>query len=372
MTSNKNLVPRRDFIKTSALGLSALSIGLPLNSALATSCGSSGKDKLGIALVGLGNYSKGQLAPSLLETEHCYLSAIVTGTKEKEKEWAEKYNIPKGNIYNYENFDDIASNKDIDIVYIVLPNSMHAEFTIRAAKAGKHVICEKPMAVSAAECKAMIKACNDNNVKLSIGYRLQFDPYHKRIINLSKENTLGSINYVNADFAFTIGDPTQWRLKKDLAGGGALMDVGVYCIQACRYSFGQEPIALRAQAFNSGNEKFKEVNETITWQMEFPDGKISNSTTSYAMSVNSLFVSAQKGKAQLMPSYGYGGIEGFIKDEILEFPKFNQQAAQMDTFALNVKNNTESIVPGEEGLKDMKVIEAIFKSLEQNGARILI
>jgi predicted dehydrogenase len=228
------------------------------------------------------------------------------------------------------------------------------------------------MAVSVAECEAMIKACKNNNVKLSIGYRLQFDPYHKKIINLSREGSFGPINYVNADFAFTIGDPTQWRLKKSLAGGGALMDVGVYCIQACRYSFGQEPIALRAQAFNSGNEKFKEVNETITWQMEFPDGKISNSTTSYAMSVNSLFMSAQKGKAQLMPAYSYGGLRGFVGDETLEFPIFNQQAAQMDAFALNVKNNTESIVAGEEGLKDMKVIEAIFKSIEKNGARILI
>lgn len=372
MESNKNLVPRRDFIKKSTLGISALSIGLPLNSALATSCASSRKEKLGIALVGLGHYSKGQLAPSLLETEHCYLSAIVTGTESKAQEWAGKYNISKNNIYNYENFDNIASNKDVDIVYIVLPNSMHAEFTIRAAKAKKHVICEKPMAVTVAECEAMIKACNDNNVKLSIGYRLHFDPYHQKIINLSKEGSMGSINYVNADFAFTIGDPSQWRLKKELAGGGALMDVGVYCIQACRYTFGQEPIALRAQAFNSGNEKFKEVNETITWQMEFPDGKISNSTTSYAMSVNSLFVSAQNGKAQLMPAYSYGGLKGFIGNDALQFPKFNQQAAQMDAFALNIKNNTASIVPGEEGLKDLKVIEAIFKSIEQNGARVEI
>lgn len=367
-----NNVPRRDFIKKSSLGLSALGIGLPLNSVMASSCSSGEKKKLGIALVGLGGYATRQLAPALLETEHCYLSAIVTGTESKEKEWADKYGINKKSIYNYKNFDSIASNKDIDIVYIVLPNSMHAEFTIRAAKAGKHVICEKPMAVSVKECEAMINACNEHNVKLSIGYRLQFDPYHKKIISLSKEKALGDLNYVSSQFGFTIGDPKQWRLKKALAGGGALMDVGAYCIQASRYSFGQEPIALKAQAFNSGNEKFKEVHETITWQMEFPNGKISNSTTSYSMSVNSLFVSAQKGKAQLMPAYSYGGLKGFLGNENLEFPKFNQQAAQMDAFALDVKNNTESIVSGEEGLKDLKVIEAIFKSIAQGGARVLI
>ncbi len=361
---------RREFIKTSALGASALGV-MPLNAMMASSCTSKTK-KLGIALVGLGRYSSGQLAPALLETEHCYLAGIVTGTKAKEQQWADKYNIPKGNIYNYDNFDTIASNKDIDIVYVVLPNSMHAEFTIRAAKAGKHVICEKPMAVSVAECEAMIKACNDNNVKLSIGYRLHFDPYHKEIIKLSEENTLGTINYVRSDFAFTIGDPSQWRLKKSLAGGGAIMDLGVYCIQAARYGFGQEPIALKAQAFNSGAEKFKEVNEAITWQMEFPDGKFSNSTTSYNFNVNNLFLSAEKGQAEIDSAYSYRGLEGYVGKTKLDFPKFNQQAAQMDAFALNVIHNTSSIVPGEEGLRDMKVIEAVFKSIEQGGKRILI
>lgn len=371
METNENM-SRRNFVKKSSLGLGAAGIGLSLNSILACNLKFPSEKKLGVALVGLGGYATNQLAPALQETAHCYLAGIVTGTKEKEKIWADKYNIPEKNIYNYDNYDDIVSNKDIDIIYVVLPNSMHAEFTIRAAKAGKHVICEKPMAISVAEGNAMIKACEENHVKLSIGYRLQFDPYHKAIMDLSKNETYGKVTYVNSQFGFSIGDPTQWRLNKKLAGGGALMDVGVYCIQAARYSYGQEPIALRAQVFNSGVDKFKEVDETITWQMEFPDGKISNSTTSYAFSVNSLLVSTEKTKATLMPAYSYRGLEGVLGNEALEFPVVNQQALQMDAFAINVKENTKSMVSGEEGVKDLKVIEAIYKSIALGSKRVTI
>tara|TARA_R110002049_G_scaffold9962_2_gene49652 strand:- start:13942 stop:15057 length:1116 start_codon:yes stop_codon:yes gene_type:complete len=371
METNKNN-SRRNFVKKSSLGLGAIGVGLSLNSVLASNLKFNSDKKLGVALVGLGNYATNQLAPALQETIHCYLTGIVTGTKAKEKIWADKYNIPEKNIYNYENYDTIISNKDIDIIYVVLPNSMHAEFTIRAAKAGKHVICEKPMALSVSEGNAMVKACEENNVKLSIGYRLQFDPYHKTIINFSKEKNHGKITYVNSQFGFSIGDPTQWRLNKKLAGGGALMDVGVYCIQAARYSFGQEPIALSAQEFNSGADKFKEVDETITWQMEFPDGKISNSTTSYGFNVNSLLVSTEKTRATLMPAYSYSGLKGALGNEVLEFPPVNQQALQMDAFAMNVKENTKSFVSGEEGVRDLKVVEAIYKSIALGGKRVII
>lgn len=363
---------RRNFIKNSAIGIAGMGIGAPLTSALADNHNLGQAKKLGIALVGLGNYSTNQLAPALTETEHCYLAGIVTGTKEKEKIWAEKYNIPDKNIYNYGNFESIASNDDIDIIYVVLPNSMHAEFTIKAAKAGKHVICEKPMAVSVDECNAMIKACKDNNVKLSIGYRLQFSPYHKKIMSLSKEKPFGKVTYVSSQFGFKIGDPTQWRLKKSLAGGGALMDVGIYCIQAARYTYGQEPVALTAQEFKTDTKKFKEVDETITWQMEFPDGSISNHTTSYAFGTNHLIVSAEKARAIIMPAYGYGGLKGSVNDEVLDFDAPNQQAVQMDKFALNVLENTESIIPGEEGLKDQKVLEAVYRSLASGGKRVSI
>ena len=361
---------RRSFVKNSAIGVAGVGIGAPFASTLAACSKLSQSKKLGMALVGLGNYSTNQLAPALQETKNCYLAGIVTGTKEKEKIWAEKYNIPEKNIYNYDNFESIASNDDIDIIYVVLPNSMHAEFTIKAAKAGKHVICEKPMAVSVDECNAMIKACKDNNVKLSIGYRLQFSPYHEKFINLSKEKPFGKVTYISSQFGFKIGDPTQWRLKKDLAGGGALMDVGIYCIQAARYTYGQEPVALKAQEFKTDAEKFREVDETVTWQMEFPDGSMSNHTTSYAFGTNHLIVTSEKARGILMPAYSYNGLKGSLNNEILDFDAPNQQAVQMDNFALNVLENTESIISGEEGLKDMKVLEAVYKSLESGNKRV--
>src|SRR6056297_2588329 len=190
-------IDRRSFNKKLATGLIG-SVFLS-NSALALSFNRKNQNKLGVALVGLGGYSKGQLAPALLDTEYCYLAGIVTGTPSKEKEWMDKYNIPKQNVYNYENFDDIANNDAIDIVYVVLPNSMHADFSIRAARAGKHVICEKPMAISVEECDAIIEACKKAGVKLSVGYRMQSDPYTKEVKKYVAEKTFGDVKFVSSD-----------------------------------------------------------------------------------------------------------------------------------------------------------------------------
>ncbi|GEO10066.1 Gfo/Idh/MocA family protein [Segetibacter aerophilus] len=230
-----------------------------------------GQHKLGIALVGLGGYSSGELAPSLKETQHCYLSGIVTGSPDKAEKWKKQYNIPDKNIYNYQTFDSIKDNPDIDIVYVVLPNSMHAEYTIRAAKAGKHVICEKPMAVSTEECESMIAACKEVGKMLSIGYRLHFDPFHLEMMRLGQKKIYGPIKLIKA---YNGMDGTSgWRLDKKLAGGGPLMDLGVYCIQGARYTTGLEPISVAAQEGPKTNkEMFKNIEETILWQMEFPGG----------------------------------------------------------------------------------------------------
>ena len=193
--------------------------------------------KLGIALVGLGNYAGGQLAPALLQTEHCYLAGIVSGTPSKIDSWKARYNIAGENTYNYQTFDAIIENKAIDIVYVVLPNSMHAEYVIRAAKAGKHVICEKPMAISVDECDRMIAACKAAGRQLSIGYRLHFEPYNLEMARLGSQKIYGNIKNIKAGFGFTIGDPTQWRLKKALAGGGPLEDLGIYAIQGICYTW---------------------------------------------------------------------------------------------------------------------------------------
>jgi predicted dehydrogenase len=320
--------------------------------------------KLGVALVGLGYYSEHLLAPALQETNSCYLAGIVTGTPEKSERWKKQYNIPDKNIYTYQNFERIADNKAIDIVYVVLPNSMHHEFVIRAAKAGKHVICEKPMAVSSKECQQMIDACKKAGVKLSVGYRLHFEPFTQEVMRIQKQNVFGKVKIVESSMGFKIGDPNQWRLKKALAGGGAMMDVGIYAIQGARYSTGEEPLYVTAQEFKTDKIKFKEVDETILWQMEFPSGAVSNSTTTYASSVEHLCVSAENGWIELRPAFSYGPIAGKTSNGPLNFPHVNHQALQMDDFASCILDGRETSVGGEEGLKDLKVIEAIYKAIE--------
>lgn len=368
---------RRSFLKDLSLGLGAFSVANAFPS-LATASTSKASGKLGLALVGLGNYATKQLAPALESATDCYLAGIVTGTKEKESIWSEKYGIKDSNIYNYENFDSIVSNNEIDIVYIVLPNSMHAEYSIRAAKAGKHVICEKPMALNAVEGQAMIDACEENGVMLSIGYRLHFDPNTIEIMKLAKEKPYGPIKYVQSEAAFSMGNNLKaWRLNWELAGGGAVMDMGVYCIQAARYATGEEPIAIRAQEIKTDREKFKEVDETVTFQMKFPSGAYSNSTTSYNLRANRLYISYAQGAALLEPATKYTGIKGEVFKgqspvRTLEVQNIIQQERQMDGFARSIRDGVPSIVSGEEGLRDMKVIDALYRSLASGGKRIEI
>lgn len=330
------------------------------------------KKKLGVALVGLGNYAGGQLAPALQQTTNCYLAGIVTGTPSKIDTWKSKYGIVDKNVYNYENFDSIKDNPDIDIVYVVLPNSMHAEYVIRAAKAGKHVICEKPMAITVEECDRMIVACKEAGKMLSVGYRLHFEPYNLEMARLGQKKVYGNIKKMSAAFGFTAGDPNQWRLKKALAGGGPLMDVGIYCIQGFCYTSGMEPIAVRAQEGKKNNlEKFKDVEESLTWQFEFPGGIIAEGACSYAEGMNFLKAEAEKGTFELRPAYNYSGQKGNTPAGPMDFPKINQQAKQMDDFAEAITNKRPSPVPGEMGRRDVKYLQAIYKAME-TGQRVEI
>ncbi|HUR12313.1 MAG TPA: Gfo/Idh/MocA family oxidoreductase [Flavitalea sp.] len=320
--------------------------------------------KLGIALVGLGSYSTGQLAPALQETKDCYLAGIVTGTPAKATEWSQRYRIPEKNIYNYQDFDKIAGNKDIDIVYVVLPIAMHKEFTVRAAAAGKHVICEKPMALNVAECNSMIEACRKANKLLSIGYRLHFEPYNREMMRLGTKKVYGKVKRIDCGNGFVYGgDPNAWRLKKSLAGGGGMMDMGIYAIQGARYVTGMEPLYVTATEEKTKPELFREVDETIYFELEFADGIIAKGKSSYNANINHLKATAEKGWFELSQAYRYGGMAGATSDGPLQLPQINQQAAQMDDFAQCIKNGKQTRVPGEEGLRDIKVIEAIYKSI---------
>lgn len=351
---------RRKFLEYSAvLGAGALVLptrGLALGSQ---------QKKLGIALVGLGSYATNQLAPALMQTQYIELRGIVTGTPSKIPTWIEKYKIPEKNIYNYDNFDSIRDNKDIDIVYIVLPNSMHAEYTIRAAKAGKHVICEKPMAVNVKEGQAMIDACRKAGRQLAIGYRLHYDPFHMEIMRMSREKTFGKVLAVEASDGFRAGDPNQWRLKHALSGGGPLMDVGIYAIQGVRYTIGEEPIAVTAQEFpKTMPEKFVDVEESLAWQLYFPGGAVSNSFSTYTSGVNRLYAAAEKGWFKIENAFGYSGQQASTSKGPLDIKPINQQAAHMDGVALSVlENKPHNNVSGEEGLRDMKVIEGIYAAI---------
>jgi predicted dehydrogenase len=286
----------------------------------------------------------------------------VTGTPSKAKKWQEKYSIPDANIYNYENFDSIKDNPDIDIVYVVLPNAMHAEFTIRAAQAGKHVICEKPMATSIKDCEDMIAACERAGKLLSIGYRLHFDPYNLAMVEYSQQRTFGSIKKIIADDGLDI-EPNVWRLDNKLAGGGPLMDVGIYCVQGAIYTAGTLPLAVTAKEGKKTDlKRFKEVEQSMTWQMEFPGGVVAECSTSYAEELNLLRAEAENGWFQLNPAYEYKGLKGKTSNGSFTFPKVNQQALQIDDFANCVLSNKKSKVPGEMGLRDVKILLAIYEA----------
>ena len=364
---------RRSFNGLATKGLlgSAFLANMPLANAFTTNKNSK---KLGVALVGLGSYSTYQLAPSLLDTEHCYLAGIVTGTKEKESVWQEKYNIPKENIYNYENFDTIADNDSIDVIYVVLPNSMHAEFCIRAATAGKHVICEKPMAVSVAECDAIMNACNEHKVKLSVGYRMQSDPYTHEVKKYVREKTFGDVLFVSSDAGYVSnGNPDQWRLNKKLSGGGALMNMGVYAIQTSIYGTGQNPISVSAQEFSTRPDYFKDTDETITAQFKFENGAVAHMMTSHNANGNRLKCHCNKGWFELDPAHSYGPISGRTSNgDVLKFPHKRQQALQMDDFAKHILLDSKNVAPGEMGKRDMIIVEAIYKSIREGGQEQLL
>lgn len=350
---------RRPFIKTT-LGASVATL----------TCGAAepaiaGK-KLGWALVGLGSLSSNQIAPALQKSNFSKLAAVVTGTPEKGIQWREKYGLPENKVYSYESFDKMIDDPDIDVVYIVLPNSMHHEFSIRAAEAGKHVFCEKPMANSARECREMIQACEKAQRQLGVGYRCQFEPHHREAIRFAREKVFGRLQHVDAGFGFAIGDPAQWRLRKALAGGGALMDVGVYPLQACRYLSGEEPIEVSAFETKTDLVKFAEVDETIHWMMKFRSGLTANCVTTYQFNGCDHFtVFGSKGRFGVKPCYGYTGQAGWTSNpEIsLSFPAIDHFAAQMDAFSLAIVQKRVFEPSGQEGLRDLLVVEAIYRSI---------
>lgn len=314
--------------------------------------------KLGVALVGLGSYSTHQLAPALRETKHCYLAGIVTGTPEKADLWKQEYLIPDQNIYHYRAFDQVKDNPDIDIVYVVLPNALHKEYVIRAAMAGKHVICEKPMAITVQDCDAMIEACRQAGTRLAMGYRLHFEPHNLEAMRLGRYRIFGKLRTLIAEKG--INGTSHWRLDKKIAGGGPLMDLGIYCVQAVRYTTGMEPLSV---CVKESTPTPQTIENSLTWEMELPEGIIATCRTSYSKSMNLLRAEAENGWFELSPAYAYNGIQGRTSQGNMNFPQVNQQALQLDDIALSIKENRPITVPGEMGRQDIKILEAIYASM---------
>ena len=356
---------RRQFIQNiSAISAATL---LEFNSLAATK-----KKKLGIALIGLGYYSKDLLAPALQLTQFAELKGIVTGSPEKIPVWKEKYNLEDKNIYNYQNFDEIAKNPDIDIVYVVLPPSMHREYVERAAKAGKHVFCEKPMAPTVADCKAMILACEKAKVKLAIGYRCQHDPNIQAYRKITKSQKFGKVLEVTSKAAYNEGRTNHWKQIKAM-GGGVMGDMGVYAIQGARMAVGLEPIAVTAFNKTIRTEIYKEMEETVEYTLEFPGGIKANCLSSFGQNVNSLEIKYEKGWLKMEPQSGYLGNKGVLSDGTkIDFPLKNQQTKQMDDDCLAIISGKKLMATGYEGMRDIKIVEAILKSAAMGGKRVMI
>jgi predicted dehydrogenase len=349
-------------------GLAAASVSMtPMTKLHASERRRAPRRQLGYAIVGLGGYATRQIMPAFAGCESSRLVALVSGSPDKARTLATEYGLSERNIYNYDNFDTIRDNPDVDIVYVILPNSMHHEYTIRAAQAGKHVLVEKPMANTARECEEMIAACRQANVKLMVGYRSRFQPHNQLAIQMTRDQELGTTKVIESMKGFNIGNPDQWRLNRELAGGGSLMDIGVYAVNATRYLTGEEPTEVTAMEYSTPDDpRFREVEELLNFQLRFPSGILATCVSSYGSGHNRYRVTATRGWLELEPAISYSGQQmrvsqgGRVEERVPPTPPKDQFAGQLDHLAESVINDTEPICAGEDGLADLRVIEAIY------------
>lgn len=364
---------RRDFLQKLSFGLGTAALFPVTADAWGNDRPNPSGKKLRVALMGLGGYAN-IVARAMKDCKMATLAGIVTGTPSKINTWKRDYNIPDKNIYNYNSLPDIANNPDIDLVYITTPNSLHYKHVLQVAATGKHIICEKPLADNAQQAREMVEVCKKAGVKFYVGYRLHFEPFTREVIRMRASGAFGKIKFVDNFMGFRIGDPTQWRLKKALAGGGALMDVGVYSLNGARYATGEEPVWVTAQEIKTDPVKFAEVDETVLFQLGFPSGAIASCGCSYNFNdAERLFLTGEKGFAELRPAFGYGPIKGSTHLGPINQPSVTHQTYQMDGIADCILNGKpDPNVTGEEGLKDMIVIDAVYESIKKGGEKILI
>jgi predicted dehydrogenase len=328
--------------------------------------------RLGVAVVGIGHLTMEQIMPGFGQAKNVRVTALVSGEPAKARVVAGQYGVPEKNLYGYADFDRLRDNPDVDIVYIVLPNNMHMEYTIRAAQAGKHVLCEKPMATSSADAARMVDACRQAGRKLMIAYREQYDPYHRALIGTARNKEFGQVRLITAINGQNQGNPEQWRQFRSQAGGGSLPDVGLYCLSAARYLTGEEPVEITAQLTQPKDDpRFREVEDICAFTLRFPSGIIANCVSSYSLHESRyLRMMAQEAWVELDAAFAYEGLTMRIGRQVgkthsveqRRFSEHNQFAREMDHFAECIRANKEPHTPGEEGLQDQRLMEAIYQA----------
>jgi predicted dehydrogenase len=361
---------RRDFTKLGALGLASQAVP----AALAQVSGS----KIGYCVIGLGRIAD-HFMRGVKDSSTSQITGLVSGHRDKALRIAAQYGVPASSIYSYEQMDAMRTNPAINAVYVALPNSMHAEYTIRSAKAGKHVLCEKPMATSVADSKAMIAACQAAKVKLMIAYRLHYEPTTLRTIQLIRDGAVGKIQAINSANGFNIAKG-EWRTTKALAGGGPLMDVGIYCLNATRYLTGEEPVSITASISTVDHDsRFDTVEENTSWTMQFPSGALASCSTTYGASQPGFYrVYGSKGWLEvaefgyegqhLKANYRTGGpgTPPTVLDELSTERDPKQFLRQVDHMTDCIINDKVPQTPGEEGLRDMQYMQQIYKAAGQD------
>jgi predicted dehydrogenase len=317
---------------------------------------------LGVAVVGLGGVATGQILPALRDTKHCHLAALVSSSADKLREEGAKYGISEDSLYTYDEFDRIAMNPSVDIVHIALPNALHAEYAIRAARAGKHVLCEKPLAASVAQAQAMIAASNAAGKYLAVAYRTHHSRHHEALRRLAREQTFGRLKCIRASIGFGIED--DWRLDLSLAGGGVLLEQGVYAVNTARNLVGALPVEVFGHQFTTDPARYSEVEESVMWTMRFDGGEIAQCAASYSMPMNALWVGASRGMFELDPAYSYGDVRGFSSAGAIAADSVNQFVEQADDFAFRIRNGVSlEGNSGDQGLVDLHIIDAVYKSI---------
>ena len=324
--------------------------------------------KVRYAVLGLGHIAQTAVLPAFAHARgSSTLAALISSDATKLRKVGRKYGVEA--LYSYEQFDECMESGEVDALYVALPNHLHAEYTIRAARHGIHVLCEKPMAVTEKDCLAMIRACEKHDVRLMVAYRLHFEKANLATIRLVQSGKIGEPRLFNSVFTMDVraGDI---RLREE-TGGGTLYDIGIYCINAARYLFRSEPIEVLGASGRRDTERFAEVEEMFSATLRFPDDRIATLVCSFGASdCGEYRVVGTKGNVRLDPAYEYAmELKQYVttgdKPRERVFAKRDQFAPELAYFSDCVQRGAAPEPSGWEALADVRIIEALYRSAKK-------